>query len=228
MLSAVFQMGGARTASMDDGAKTHHDGEIRQFPWLEAMVTALDDRLRLRQGVFEYSRRPDCLFRIQIISSSDDYVLSDGTCIRAGARIGNLHVWNEQFPCFRGNGPTLAWGRRVNRAFNNSLRELSHFLDARGDFDDVIAICANMTFEPAERSEQLARFVARFGFERVGATGSRSFRQQMHWFGENILISMMVLARNASALRADTLRRDRTLVILSRRELRRRYGFARE
>ena len=42
------------------------------------------------------------------------------------------------------------------------------------------------------------------------------------------LISMMVLARNAAALRADVLRRDRTLVFLSRRELRRRYGFARD
>ena len=50
----------------------------------------------------------------------------------------------------------------------------------------------------------------------------------MHWFGENILISMMVLARNAAALRADVLWRNRTLVFLSRRELRRRYGFAQE
>jgi hypothetical protein len=188
------------------------------------MVAALDDRLRVRQGVFEYSHRPDCLFRIQFVASNDDYVLSDGTCICAGARIANLHVWNEQFPCFSGKGPTLAWGRRVNRAFNISLRELSLFLDARRDFEDVLAIAANITFEPAERSDQLARFVARFGFERIAATGSRSFRQQIHWFGENILISMMVLARNAAALRADTLRRDRTLVILSRRELQRRYG----
>jgi hypothetical protein len=211
---------------MDDGIKTHHDRGVRQFPWLEAMVTGLDDRLRLRQGVFEYSRHPDCLFRIQFIASGGDYVLSDGTCIPWGARIGNLHVWNEQFPCFSANGPTLAWGRCVNRAFNISLRELLYFLDARRDFDDVIAIGANMTFEPAERSDQLARFVARFGFERIEATPSRSFRQQMHWLGENILISMMVLARNAAALRADTLRRDRTLVLLSRRELRRRYGFA--
>jgi len=85
-----------------------------------------------------------------------------------------------------------------------------------------------MSLEPAERSPQLARFVSRFGFERVSATSSRSLRQQMHWLGENILISMMVLARNAAALRADTLRRDRTLVFLSRRELRRRYGFARD
>jgi hypothetical protein len=34
---------------MEDGVRTHGDGEVRQFPWLEAMVTALDDRLRLGQ-----------------------------------------------------------------------------------------------------------------------------------------------------------------------------------
>ena len=213
---------------MEDGVRTQRYGAVRQFLWLEAMVAALDDRLRLRHGVIEYTRRPDCLFRVQFITSNGDYVLSDGTCVCAGARVANLHVWNEQFPCFSEKGPTLGWARRVNRTFDISLRELSYFLDARRDLDDVIAISANMTFEPAERRDQLVRFVSRFGFERVAAASSRSFRQQMHWFGENLLISMMVLARNAAALRAHTLRRDRTLVLLSRRELRRRYGFARE
>jgi hypothetical protein len=211
---------------METGIKNLHSGDVRQFPWLEAMVTALDDRLRLRHNVIEYTDSADCLFRIQIVKSNDDYMLSDGARIRVGDRIANLHVWNEQFPCFTVGGPTLAWARRVNRAFDASLRELSRFLDARSDLDDVIAICGNMGFQPAERTDQLARFVARFGFERIAGGTSRSFRQQIHWFGENILISMMVLARNAAALRADTLRRDRTLVFLSRRELRRRYSFA--
>ncbi len=119
-------------------------------------------------------------------------MLSDGTCIRPGDRIANLHVWNEQFPCFAGKGPTLAWARRVNQAFEFSLRELAGFLDGRRDLDDVVAICAKLSLEPAERSAQLVRFVSRFGFERIAAASSWSFRQQMHWFGENILISMIV------------------------------------
>jgi len=213
---------------METGIKHLQGGDVRQFPWLEAMVAALDDRLRLRHGVIEYTNSPECLFRIQLASSADDYVLSDGTCVHSGDRIANLHVWNEQFPCFAEKGPTVAWARRVNQAFELSLRELARFLDGRHDLDDVAAICAKMSLEPMERSAQLVRFVSRFGFERIAAANSCSFRQQMHWFGENILISMMVLARNAAALRADTLRRDRTLVFLSRRELRRRYGFARE
>jgi hypothetical protein len=213
---------------METGIKHLHSGDVRQFPWLEAMVAALDDRLRLRHGVIEYTNSSECLFRIQLVASNESYVLSDGTCIRRGDRVGNLHVWNEQFPCFASKGPTLAWARRVNQAFELSLRELAGFLDGRRDLDGVVAICANMSVEPAERSAQLVRFVGRFGFERIAAASLHSFRQQMHWFGENILISMMVLARNAAALRADTLRRDRTLVFLSRRELRRRYGLARD
>lgn len=213
---------------MESGIKQLHSGDVKQFPWLEAVVAALDDRLRLRHRVVEYTNSPECLFRIQLISSEEDYVLSDGTCVRAGDRIIKLHVWNEQFPCFSGKGPTLAWARRVNHAFELSLRELARYLESRRDLEDVAAICAIMSLEPAERSAQLARFVSRFGFERIAAANSRSFRQQMHWLGENILISMIVLARNAAALRTGTLRRDRTLVFLSRRELRRRYGFARE
>jgi hypothetical protein len=86
---------------------------------------------------------------------------------------------------------------------------LARFLDDRRDLDGVVAICANMSLEPAERSAQLTRFVGRFGFERIAAADPRSLRQQMRWLGENILISTMVLARNAAALRSDTLRRDR-------------------
>ncbi len=204
--------------------------DTKQFdhPWLEALVTALDDRLRLRQGVFEYSRNPACLFRIQIVTGADEVVLSDGVTVRAGDRLSNLHIWNEQFPRFPRDRPTLAWARRVDRAFDISLRELSNYLAGRRDLDDLVAICGNMGFGSTARSEKLARYVARFGFERVAAQGRASLRQHVHLFGENILISMMVLARNAAALRADTLRRDRTLVFMSRRTLRRRYGPARD
>lgn len=206
------------------------DRETKRFdhPWLEAVVTALDDRLRLRHGVFEYSRNPDCLFRIQIINSADDLALSDGVAVHAGDRLISLHVWNEQFPRFPRYCPTLAWARRVGRAFDVSLRELEAYLAARPDLGDVVAICGNMGFSPAARSAQLMRYVARFGFERVAAPSTGSLWQHMHLFGENILISMMVLARNAAAFRADTLRRDRTLVFMSRRTLQRRYGPARD
>ncbi len=148
--------------------------------------------------------------------------------VRPGDPLINLHVWNEQFPSFPAFGPTLAWASRFNRAFDTSLRELAHFLGARRDLDDVKAICAKMAFAPTDRSAQLTRFVSRFGFEKIPVNSSRSLRQRMQRLGENILVSMIVLAHNAAALRADTLWRDRTVVFLSRQILQRRYGFVRD
>jgi YkoP-like protein len=212
-----------RTAVLPDRAAKQCD-----HPWLETLVATLDDRLRQHHGVFEYTRHPDCLFRIQIVAASGDFVLSDGVGIRAGDRLLGLHLWNERFPRFPADGPTLQWARRVNRGFDVSFRELAYFLALRREFDDIIAICGNMAFGSAQRSAQLARWAGGFGFERVATPNPRSLARQLHRFGENILISMMIAARNAAALRADTLQRDRLLVVSSRQKLQRRYGFARE
>lgn len=195
---------------------------------LTTLVNALDDRLRRQRGVTEYTHSPDCLFRIEPAHSEYELTLSDGTHIRIGDRIIHLHVWNEQFPPFPACGPTLAWARQVNRAFKQSLCELSRFLKTREDCRDVVAICADLSFEPYSRAEQLTRFVARFGFEAIATPQNWSLGRRAHWLGQNILISIVVLAYNAGALHAHTLWRDRIPVFLSRRTLDERYGSGRQ
>jgi len=205
-------------------------GEVKQSvrPWLEAMVAAIDDRLRRRQGVFEYSDNPDCVFRIALVAANRDYTLADGVKVRVGDRLISLHLWNEQFPAFPENGlTTLGWARRVGRGFEISLRQLARFLATRRDLDDVVAVCGTMAFGVAPRDARDAGFAGCFGFERVATPVPLTLTQRLHRLGENILLTMLVLARNAAALRADTLRRDRMVVILSRRKLLERYGSAR-
>jgi hypothetical protein len=46
--------------------------------WAE-LIFALDSWLRRREGVFEYSHKPDCIFRAQLSRLSSDVLLSDGT-----------------------------------------------------------------------------------------------------------------------------------------------------
>ena len=48
---------------METGIKQLHGGDVRQFPWLEAMVAALDDRLRLSHGVMEYTNSSEAQLR---------------------------------------------------------------------------------------------------------------------------------------------------------------------
>src|SRR5262245_8140427 len=45
--------------------------------WAE-FIFALDSWLRRREGVFEYSHKPDCILRLQLSRLSSDVLLSDG------------------------------------------------------------------------------------------------------------------------------------------------------
>ncbi len=69
------------------------------------------------------------------------------------------------------------------------------------------------------QSGQIARIMAYYGFETIPETGPLPLADRLHRFGENILISLIVLAHNAGALRSDTLARVRVPIFLSRRAL---------
>lgn len=191
--------------------------------WIRALVTAIDDRLRLRYGVKEFSRSQDCIFRIQISRANESVVLSDGTRVHAGDPIIDLHFWNEHVPLMPPRGPTLAWARQMNRALDISLSELAELLRRRKDLDDVVAIRGNMKLGETEQSDQLARISGRYGFERIPARPPASLGERLHRLGEDIFIAMIVLARNAAAFRFSGLWRDCTVVFLSRRSLMQRY-----
>jgi hypothetical protein len=174
--------------------------------------------------VNEYTRSSDCLFRIQIVRSTNDLILKDGTCILRGERLVNLHFWNEQVPLIPAAGPTLGWARCMNDRIEQSLRQLACHLAARRDMDDVVAIRTNVALGAASRNDKISRILSRFGFEIVPKHDSASLAQLIHQYGENILISLFVLTRNAIALRPDTLTRGRVITYLSRRALEQRYG----
>ena len=187
------------------------------------MIGLLDRHLRLRQGVVEYSDLPECIFRLQLIESRDEALFSDGTRVHIGDRLIDLHIWNEHVPLVGEQGPTMAFARHLNHCIDVSLLELARHVAERKDLDDIRAIRGNLVLGSKARSAQIARIAARYGFERVRSTIPLPFGQRLHQFGENILISMLVLARNPSTLRSDTLWRDRTLTFLSRRTLEQRY-----
>jgi hypothetical protein len=188
-------------------------------------LAALDRRLRARQRIVEYSTSPFCIFRMQVVANDRELVLTDGTIVRVGDRVINLHLWNEQVPPFPAAGPTLGWARRMSFALDRSLRELAAYLTDHPSFDDVTAISATMGFGPLAHSDHVANIAARYGFIRASDAGSkRSLPGRLHQFGENILISMIVISRNPAALRSGTLSRDRVRVFLSRADFIRRFG----
>lgn len=193
--------------------------------WTRALgwvIFRIDDVLRARHRVYEFSRHAQVIFRIQVRRCEHEIVLSDATRAFAGDPFIDLHLWNEHLPLL--SDGSLRFARRMNECLHKSLCELAAHLSATRELEDVDIIRANMGFGTKAQTLQLTRISNWFGFETIADLRCLSRRQRLHRFGENVLISLMVLARNGAALRRDSLARSRVQVFLSRRALLDRYG----
>ena len=198
-------------------------GGERHF-WLEQLIFGLDGVLRRWQSVVEYTHDPACILRIKLGRLDQDFALSDGTVGHAGERFIDLHLWNEQVPAMPKEGASIAWARQMSLCFQHSLRQLARYLASRADLDDISLVRCTMGFAGQERNDQMVRLIGRYGFEFVPPATTVTMAERARRLGENIFISLIVLARNQAALRRDTLRRGRTRVFMSRKVLEQRYG----
>lgn len=190
---------------------------------LRLPLDRLDGFLRRREHVFEYTNSPDCVFRTQLTASDHDVLLVDGTRIRPGDLLLDLHWWNEQVPLMPKEGPTITWARRLDRCIRHSFYELAASLASRRELADVRGVRANAGIGTAEQCQRIARVVERYGFEWIVCQEPLEWTTRLHRLGENILISMLVATRNPASLRPDTLNRSRTLLYISRAAFERRY-----
>jgi hypothetical protein len=202
----------------------HRSRPPYSHPWLAEALSAFDAWLRRRQAVFEYTRHPSCVFRLDISRARRPLVLHDGTRVRSGQRVARLHFWIEQIPPMPKGGATIGWARQMQRAIVISLRELARYLASRPDLGEVGVICADVPSATRSQSGQLARIMAHYGFEAIVEPERLPLGERLHRFGENILISLIVLAHNAGALRPDSLWRVREPIYLSRRTLEKNFA----
>jgi hypothetical protein len=193
-------------------------------PWLARAIFALDSRLRRRSAVVEYTDHPSCIFRLGIARSRRALTLRDGTRLQAGDRVVELHFWNEHIPPIPSKGTTIRWAREAQQAMAISLRQLAHYLSSEPELRAINVICADVPSGTKAQSQQVARIMAYFGFETFPEHEQLSISEHIHRFGENILISLIIFAQNAAALRLDTLSRVRVPIYLSRRTLEEKFG----
>lgn len=187
------------------------------------LVYRLDTFLRVRTNVFEYADEPQVIFRIGIEPMPRAVLLSDGTRIEAGERVVQIHLRSDHIPLVAEAGSPLVWGRRMNKCLDISLDRLAHFLQSRPDLADIRAIRTDMTFGTEEQSTQLLRICGRYQFESVPAEPLTGLGSRLHRLGENILILMLILARNPATARPSVLLRTRTPAMISRARLEARY-----
>lgn len=193
-------------------------------PWLTKAILALDASLRRRYSIIEYTDNPLCIFRMHIVRSKHELTLSDGTRLCRGERMVDLHFWNDQVPPSSQAGMTFSRASQMTRRTQISLQELAQYLKREPDLQDISIIRINFPAVTRRKGEQMARILARFGFEAIAEHETPSLSQLIRRFGENILISLVIIAYNAGAVGSDSLMRTRTPLYISRRMLESRFG----
>jgi YkoP-like protein len=188
-----------------------------------AAVRGLDYGLRRLQGIEEYSRREDCIFRIALARASEEIRLADGTHVRRGEPVGELHYWNEHVPRLDEGRPALAWALAADRAVRRSLEALAEFVEAEPRFRGVQAFGGVMCGLPVRGAPSLATTGRRYGFEAGPADPPRGLAGRLHRAGEDILIRLLAWAYNPSSLRGGAAP-ARCKVWISRKGLLARYG----
>jgi len=191
---------------------------------LRAMVLGLERLLRRQGRVQEFTRDEECILRIAFTASKHDVELSDGTKVRAGDRICELHLWNEHIPPMPLEGPDLRWGVRFYRLAVKSLRSLAAYI-AADQMQDVVALGGQMAFLEKENSPVLATVAAQLGFDIVNLTAQGGRWRRFTHFWENMFSWALMWAFNPASLRGKRfLRLQRYRLWMSRRTLLQRYG----
>ncbi|MDE2167190.1 MAG: hypothetical protein KGJ66_12750 [Alphaproteobacteria bacterium] len=190
----------------------------------KSTIGRLDQTLRHRLGIFEFSRNPECILRAEFVRSNSRAKLSDGIIIKPDDPVLELHLWNEHLPHMGRHGCTVAWARRVSRGMQLSLAELAAYVSANPDAADVKAIHGRFAFSLRQGLRQLDRLGNRYGFDVFNDHRPTTLDDRMHDIGENILFWMILWTYNPASIRYNHFLRRRREVWMSRESLLRNYG----
>lgn len=194
------------------------EDEAQPRDWLARFFRGVDALLRRAMRIEQFCSDPRCVIRVRRITAAHTVRLSDGTVVRAGDPVGELHLWNEQLPRIPVTGPGIAWAVAMRRAYAHSLSRLARHVAEQGAFAEVDAFCAAIAFAgPWSRAGKVGRAAARKGFELVDP--KPSLATDLAALAHGIFILCLIRAFNPAGLRKLKVTRRRYEIWISKRRL---------
>jgi hypothetical protein len=191
---------------------------------LRQPVRMLDRILRRVLHIGEFSGHPQCLLRFAHGRIQREVRLADGSTIRPGAAIVDLHLWNERLAFLPSPRRGLARASALRRDLGTSLRELARRLETDPAFAAVVAVRARAAFVPRKRLRQVVRFARAYGFDAALTPAATRHPTRLEVLSENLLLLALAWTFNPASLRRNGMRRERTELWISRAGLLARFG----
>lgn len=187
-------------------------------------VRGVDFLLRQRQGIHEFTDDEECLFRISLDEASRTVTLSDGTIVREGDPVLQLHLWNEHLPLMPSAGPSAAWATLMKRRVHRSFAAVARYIEQERQLDAVRAVHGAPPFGSRLGVAQMVRTGQRFGCDVIDPGEPLEWRGRIHAVFDSMLLWGLTYAFNPAGLRTKNLLRYRHQLWISRRTLLLRYG----
>lgn len=117
---------------------------------------------------------------------ADRCFLPDGTEVRQGDGVVELHFWNENLATLNCRKSTFGWGVRFRSGMRIDLQPLANYANQELSADTAKTFYARLVFPVGGRFHASARVAADYGFTLLQPT--RTLPRKVHDFFETILI----------------------------------------
>ncbi len=174
---------------------------------LEDVLRWLDAIMRQYLNIFEFCHEEECLLRLSITHAAYDLILSDGTRVRSGEPIAELHLWNEHVPSMTEAGADLKWGYTFLRKLNYSMIALAAYTEVAPRLRNIRVFHGKIRF--GNRNAGLAQLThrsERWGFELVNRKCNEGLWQKIADFADNIYALGLMWLFNPASLSGKGLR----------------------
>lgn len=168
--------------------------------WARAGIRLIDYCVRRAIGVVEFTDSPDCILRISPARASKAHTLSDGTIIRPGDFLCDIHLWNERLPRMGPEGPDLQWGLAMYRGMVRSLELLAGFLQTSAEYAGAVAVHAEGAAMRGPEADQVQRLFARLGFDTAPRHAVTRGERFARWW-QNLYSTWLIWTFNPASLK---------------------------
>jgi hypothetical protein len=174
---------------------------------VQAAIFQLDRVLRRWQGIYEFCQADDCLLRVAVARAKKPLILPEGSEIRPGDEILEIHWWNEHVARLVADKPALARAKCLLALVQHSFEQLAQYLATAPEAKNVRFVHGEAVLPMRSRRNEIAIRVRQYGFWAVQP--GVGFLERVHDYFEKYLVWALLWAfhHHKPEMKAHTLRR---------------------